>query len=425
MGFRIFVVALVVVSSLGSLAATSVASAEFRVQPGDSLRISVLGHELLSTEVMVESTGVILLPVVGELVVGDMRLAQVRSVVKDSYSGAVYRIGHESTGEVWRSVDPVGVSVDIVSFRPVYVYGDVMSPGPTEYRPGLKVLQAVASVGGPIQMIDKPRRDALIIVQLDNQSETLRRRIVHERSEIVRLRSELGELLNSEGAASAANFETSDNDADVVIDSWNLARQRARLIRDQETKETVLRLRNQIDSLALQEENALRVVDLYAQRVEDLEAAASLRPIDPQTLLDARLALLVSSSQALGFGAERANVEVELSRARLADTFEDQIEVARLIDVINGKEADLELLSMQLQGVKTERRLLSTHEPEFGAETVYEISRQVSTGDWVELAAGPETRVEPGDVIRVARASPLTSEGINFDASVVSDAVGD
>lgn len=397
------------------ISTTSVVNAEVRIQPGDTLRVSVLGHNSLSTEVTVDPAGTILLPLIGELSVGYLSLDEIRRQVTAGYSGAVYQIGEGSGAEIVRSVDPTGVTVDVASYRPIYVHGDVLSPGPAEYRPGLTVLQAVASVGGPGRVINNGQGNELAVVRLHTEISTLRRRIEIERQDIARLRGELQDLLNVDGEGGVVETDMAKADPGIAQDGWNLARQRARLLRDQTTQETVMRLQSRLEMLKAQEENANRAVDLYAQRVEEVEAAAKLRPIETQTVLDARLALLLASSRALGIGAERGTVEVDLSRARLGDTFDDQVEVARLIDVISGKEAELQLSVLRLQGLNQESQFLGAPTAEMIAETQYFIFREAAVDEWIEFVAQPQARVEPGDVIEVSLSFRELAHGFSTD----------
>ena len=313
-----------VLLSLFCLLVAPSVGAEVRLQPGDTLRVTVLGHETLSTEAAVDPSGNVFLPLIGPLQVGYLSLTRVREEVISSYSGAVYRDGDGSGGEIVRAVDPAGITVDVAQYRPIYIFGDVQSPGPAEYRPGLTVLQAVASVGGPGRLFEGSEGNELAVVRLSTRISTLKRRIELEREEIARLRQDLQDLLRGNVSADLVEGQDASGGLSSDQDGWNFARQRARLLRDQETQEAVLRLQNRLETLKAQEDNAMRSVDLYASRVEELEAAAQLRPIQTQTLLDARLALLLASSRALGSGAERGTAEVDLSRARLGDTLADE-----------------------------------------------------------------------------------------------------
>lgn len=404
-----------VLLSLFCLLVAPSVGAEVRLQPGDTLRVTVLGHETLSTEAAVDPSGNVFLPLIGPLQVGYLSLTRVREEVISSYSGAVYRDGDGIGGEIVRSVDPAGITVDVAQYRPIYIFGDVQSPGPAEYRPGLTVLQAVASVGGPGRLFEGSEGNELAVVRLSTRISTLKRRIELEREEIARLRQDLQDLLRGNVSADLVEGQDASGGLSSDQDGWNFARQRARLLRDQETQEAVLRLQNRLETLKAQEDNAMRSVDLYASRVEELEAAAQLRPIQTQTLLDARLALLLASSRALGIGAERGTAEVDLSRARLGDTLADQVEIARLIDVISGKEANLQLSTVELQGLNLESQFLGAPTPDLVAETRYKISREVSIDEWIEFSAGPQVRVEPGDVIEVSLSFREVAGGLSLE----------
>jgi polysaccharide export outer membrane protein len=107
---------------------------EYRITPGDRLRINVFGEADLSGEFVVGRDGNLRMPVVGqiaaaELTLGELEQALVR-VLNDGYMRAAT------------------VSAQIAAFRPIYVVGMVRAPGTYEYREGMSALAAIAQAGG-------------------------------------------------------------------------------------------------------------------------------------------------------------------------------------------------------------------------------------------------------------------------------------
>jgi polysaccharide export outer membrane protein len=107
---------------------------EYRLGPGDQLRIVVFGEENLTGEFLVSPSGSISYPLVGEVP------AQGRTVNEFAAQLAeVLRGGY---------VRQPNISVEVASYRPFFILGEVGSPGTYPYAAGLTVMNAVATAGG-------------------------------------------------------------------------------------------------------------------------------------------------------------------------------------------------------------------------------------------------------------------------------------
>jgi polysaccharide export outer membrane protein len=109
-------------------------ASEYKLGTGDKLRIIVFGEMDLSGEYTVDSIGFIRLPLVGEVRAVGSTVAEIeRQIV------SVLREGYLR--------DP-RVSVEVLTFRPFYIIGEVMMPGQYAYTTDMSVLNAVAVAGG-------------------------------------------------------------------------------------------------------------------------------------------------------------------------------------------------------------------------------------------------------------------------------------
>lgn len=109
--------------------------ADYRLGAGDRIQIKVYGEADLSfNELFITSTGQFEYPYIGRIT-------------------AINKTTRELTDEITRSlkgdylVDPK-VMVSILSFRKIYVNGEVKQPGGYEYQPGLTIDKAIALAGG-------------------------------------------------------------------------------------------------------------------------------------------------------------------------------------------------------------------------------------------------------------------------------------
>ena len=106
---------------------------EYKLQPNDELAIAVFGQKDLSGKFTVDSDGNLMLPLVGQL----SAAGQTATQVQDSLSQALKAY----------LVNP-RVTVQVASFRPFYILGEVNKPGSYPYSPGITVRQGVATAGG-------------------------------------------------------------------------------------------------------------------------------------------------------------------------------------------------------------------------------------------------------------------------------------
>ena len=118
----------------GELAAFA---SDYRLGPGDRIKITVFNEVDLSMEVRLSDAGSFLYPFLGEVVVKGMTISDLQSKMTVSLSDGYLK-------------DPK-VYVSILEYRPFFVNGEVKSPGAYPYQPGLTVRKAIALSGGVTQ----------------------------------------------------------------------------------------------------------------------------------------------------------------------------------------------------------------------------------------------------------------------------------
>jgi polysaccharide export outer membrane protein len=101
---------------------------------GDAIQIAVFGVPELGGAFTVSGAGIVSLPLVGDIKASGLTVAQLTDVIgqklKDGYV-----------------LDPK-ISMQVTSFRPYYILGEVNKPDQYAYADGLNVLNAVARAGG-------------------------------------------------------------------------------------------------------------------------------------------------------------------------------------------------------------------------------------------------------------------------------------
>jgi polysaccharide export outer membrane protein len=107
---------------------------EYRLGPGDQLRIVVFGEESLSGQFLVGPTGSVSYPLVGEVSATGKTVNEFAVALADVLRGGYVR--------------QPNVTVEVASYRPFFILGEVGAPGTYPYAAGLTVMNAVATAGG-------------------------------------------------------------------------------------------------------------------------------------------------------------------------------------------------------------------------------------------------------------------------------------
>lgn len=130
-------VLLLLVMALGGLSGARAAeevTADYRLGPGDQIKISVLHEDNLGMEVRLSDKGSISYPLIGEIQAAGKTTHEVEALIRNALDGKYL-------------VDPQ-VSVNVMEFRKFFVGGAVNQPGGFPYAPGITVQQAIAIAGG-------------------------------------------------------------------------------------------------------------------------------------------------------------------------------------------------------------------------------------------------------------------------------------
>jgi polysaccharide biosynthesis/export protein len=116
-------------------------SAGYRIQPGDTLAVTVLEDETLNRQVLVLPDGSVSVPLAGNVAAAGRSVGSVESTIAD-------RLASNFAVRPSVFVSVVGLAEELVDTFPIYVLGQVGAPGLVEVEPGTTLLQAVALSGG-------------------------------------------------------------------------------------------------------------------------------------------------------------------------------------------------------------------------------------------------------------------------------------
>jgi len=109
-------------------------SQDYQLGVSDKIRVTVYNEPNLTGEYPISPSGNISLPLIGEIAANGRTVAAVRQEVQERFADGYLR-------------DPK-VTIDIVTFRPFYILGEITHPGELPYSDGMTVLNAVATAQG-------------------------------------------------------------------------------------------------------------------------------------------------------------------------------------------------------------------------------------------------------------------------------------
>jgi len=128
-----------------SLAATAVVPPpqldDYKLGSGDKVRILVYNEPNLSGEFLVNASGQLAVPLIGDVTALDRTTTEIRKEIETKLAAGYLRSPQ--------------VSIDVLIFRPFYILGEVNKPGDYPYSTGLNVLRAVATANGYTYRADK------------------------------------------------------------------------------------------------------------------------------------------------------------------------------------------------------------------------------------------------------------------------------
>lgn len=107
----------------------------YRLGPGDKLRLTVFNETDLSGEFSVDGQGFVRLPLVGQIQAAGLTTFGLESRIGDAFVAGGYLVNPR-------------VAVEITTYRPFYIIGEVSKPGEYAYVNAMTAPNAIALAGG-------------------------------------------------------------------------------------------------------------------------------------------------------------------------------------------------------------------------------------------------------------------------------------
>jgi len=106
----------------------------YRLGSGDHVRITVYGQPELTGEYAIDGSGMLSFPLIGQVQAGGLSANDLEKALVNRLQPGYLK-------------NP-SVSVEVLTYRPFYIVGEVRTPGSYPYVSGMTVLNAIALAGG-------------------------------------------------------------------------------------------------------------------------------------------------------------------------------------------------------------------------------------------------------------------------------------
>jgi protein involved in polysaccharide export with SLBB domain len=124
----------IAVAGIGGVSAQTAGLEDYRLGPGDRLKVTVFGHPQESGEFEIDGSGNLAYPLLGRVPARGKTLPDLQEFIRVELDKRFI-------------VDP-RISIEVLNYRPFYIYGEVNRAGSYPFVSGLTIRRAVAIAGG-------------------------------------------------------------------------------------------------------------------------------------------------------------------------------------------------------------------------------------------------------------------------------------
>jgi polysaccharide biosynthesis/export protein len=410
--FRLASMACFFSAGLPALAETS----QYRITPGETVEVNIASIHDMTMRAVVQTDGTISLNGVGLMMVQGQTPAAFQRQLEMLLPTKLFR-ERGADGQIKTFViAPADITSSIITFQPVYVMGDVLTPGAQPYYPNMSARQAVAVAGGYSQIRGKISKGSVDPVDLQRDYEAVWADYLKSYFHRARLEAELNgqtefDLRAPHGSPLPANLAAAIANAEletlkIAIDDG--MKQRAFF------QAAIQAAAEQTDTLTAREK-----VEAAGEKADEQELAKVTQLFKNGNLTNDRVAeirrsLLLTSSRRLGTLVELMKVRSQGAEyQRNIEKDANQNKITLLNDLSNTQVllANYEV-KLRAAGAKLQLRSVASSS-ETAADLVRPnvlIMRKIGD-DWQAVNAVSDTEVLPGDVLDISlcRASEINS----------------
>ncbi|WP_265519665.1 polysaccharide biosynthesis/export family protein [Nitratireductor luteus] len=365
-----------------------------RVAEWQTADASVREWSSISGDYTVGPSGSISMPFIGELPSAGKTTAQIATAIGDQLQQTLGLLSRPDA------------SVEVAEFRPVFISGDIQTPGKYPYDPGLTVLKAISLAGGLRRASNEGLRVERDYINAHGNHEVM----AAERNRLIARRARL--LAEAEGDAEIDIPEELAGSADgkrlIANETTYMQTRKEHLERELSALDDLKNLlASEIESLGKKIATQNRQIQLLNKELEGIGGLSERGLVVNQRLLGLEGSIAELEGKVLDMETAELRARQDINRAqRDAATLLDDRK-SEIAQQLQETEAQIEALNLQIamyRGLMAEAASLA---PEVAirmdktaAEVSYLIVRTVGE-ETREIDADENTAVRPGDVVKV------------------------
>jgi len=356
---------------------------------GDKVTISVFGQSDLSGDFVLDGAGVVNMPLAGRIRIAGLTALEAEARIRSSLMDGYLR-------------DAV-VSLRIAELKPVYVMGEVRSPGTYPFRHGLSVLGVIALAGGyrvGDESLAVLKSELLLADERENLLDASLQTLMARRLRLEAERDGAKQLaLPSARTPGSAQIMAGEQE---ILDFQRRAREGEHELLGQQ----VARLESEKTALTEQAELAERQIDLTREQSSEYNKLATTGHALRTVQVEREREHARARSDAARIRAELAKSETARGELTLRLRELDTVYMRRVVlELQETRQKILEVersLPIARQIAESRRRRLTVSEGSGAvADWDIRITRQSGLAP-ATLQAKFETPLQPGDIVQVA-----------------------
>lgn len=380
------------------------AETDYHLASGDVLEFDFLDDDQLPRQLIVASDGSIQVPLLGSIKVAGMYTSDALEELRREFLDRNLL------------VEP-RISLSVVSFRPIYVLGEVKNPGSFPFQPLLTVEQAVGLAGGPMTVLgtaeDRIVTRARLLGDLDRISADLTREAIAAAQAIAKLKNAMSISLEDipkvvrpylNDSLSAELRKLGENI--LAVEQQSFDTQKNLLTEGIAEAESQLGI---LDQLAANQKATIQASNEQIARSKEL---FKKRLIVANEILNLERQFTTDESRLLSIYSEMSSARQRISASKRDLSLLEEVRKKETLTQLQERNVLLEKLLAERQSTAQQLYLVSNLVVDEGATSReitldYKIRRRTTDGSEEQEAANT-TMLSPGDVVLVAIKKPGT-----------------
>lgn len=335
-----------VAAAVLQLSAVSLVLADYALQSGDKVELSIVGLPEYTITSVVDGDGVLSLGWLGQIEARGRTVHDLTIQARTRGNGEILR-RYNRDGQVYTiTLEGARIDVQRLGYLPVIMGGDVAMPGEVAFTPGMTVREAVAHAGGA----EDPRDN---IPELIDPVNVIEWRSEFQQASVAQVEAQLrlwriGAALDRAWDKAIPDFEGGLSVPDSTFETLSLEQEALLLAtqREFEREEAYyvaadVQANRRIELLTQQRSEQAMANDFDRQEVERTRDLVERSLAPSSRLADVRRATALSTTQLLDI--EEALSAAELARLRLEREYEQAVEQRVLALLAERRQADADL----------------------------------------------------------------------------------